>query len=82
MGSFVKRRLNLERGAKAPILDQYDFLIGAFLLTGLLFPDWVYAQYLQGGQLLALLFLLLITPVLHRVVNIIGYKMGQKDVPW
>jgi CDP-2,3-bis-(O-geranylgeranyl)-sn-glycerol synthase len=82
LGSFIKRRMNLERGAKAPILDQYDFLIGAFLVTGLLFPGWVYAQYIEGGQILALVFLLLITPVLHRVVNVIGYKMGQKDVPW
>lgn len=82
LGSFVKRRLSLERGAKAPILDQYDFLIGAFLVVGLLFPGWVYAQYIEGGQILALVFLLVITPILHRVVNVIGYKMGQKDVPW
>jgi len=82
LGSFVKRRLNLERGAKAPILDQYDFFIGAFLVVGIINLGWLYDQYFQGWQLMALIFVLFITPVLHRVVNIIGYKLGQKDVPW
>src|SRR3989337_1063347 len=40
LGAFVKRRLGLERGAKAPGLDQYDFLIGTFLLLLLLARDW------------------------------------------
>jgi CDP-2,3-bis-(O-geranylgeranyl)-sn-glycerol synthase len=29
-----------------------------------------------------LLAVLIITPVLHRGVNIIGYKLGLKKVPW
>jgi len=82
MGSFIKRRLGIERGKKAPILDQYDFVIGAFLLTSLFFPRWVYNTYIEGWHILALIFLLIITLLLHRVMNIIGYKAGLKDVPW
>ena len=82
MGSFIKRRLDFERGSNVPILDQYDFLIGALLLVGIANFTWLYNQYFQGWQLLALIFILAITPVLHRVVNIIGYRLGQKEVPW
>jgi len=82
MGSFIKRRLGIERGMKAPILDQYDFLIGAFLLTALFNWNWVYSTYIEGWNILALIFLLLITLLLHRVMNIIGYKAGLKKEPW
>jgi CDP-2,3-bis-(O-geranylgeranyl)-sn-glycerol synthase len=82
MGSFIKRRLGIERGKKAPILDQYDFLIGAFLVTALFYPYWVYETYIEGWHILALIFLLIVTLLLHRAMNIIGYKAGLKDVPW
>lgn len=80
--AFIKRRIGLERGAKAPILDQYDFLIGAFLLTALFHPAWVYAHYIEGFHILALIFLLLIMFGVHRIMNIIGYKAGLKKEPW
>jgi CDP-diglyceride synthetase len=82
LGSFIKRRLDIQRGQKAPILDQFDFVIGAFLLTALVFPHWVFDNYIGGWHIAALIFVLLITLVLHRVMNIIGYKTGLKDVPW
>jgi len=82
MGSFAKRRLDLNRGAKAPILDQYNFLVAALLLALLFFPDWTLDHYVRGDGILALLLLLLVVPLLHRGVNIIGYKMGKKNVPW
>jgi len=82
MGSFIKRRLGIERGMKAPILDQYDFLIGAFLLTALFNWRWVCNTYIEGWNILALIFLLLITLLLHRAMNIIGYKAGLKKEPW
>lgn len=80
-GSFLKRRLDLPRGARFPVLDQYDFLIGAFALA-LLHGDWFYRSFLEGDSLLALAVLLVAVPLLHRAVNIVGYKMGKKDVPW
>ena len=81
-GAFIKRRLGMERGQKAPILDQYDFVIGAFLVTALFFPDWVYANYIEGWHIAALIFLIVIMFAVHRLVNIAAYKMGFKKEPW
>ncbi len=80
--AFIKRRLGLERGQKAPILDQYDFVIGAFLLTSLFYPEWVYANFIEGWHIAALIFILVIMFAIHRCANIIGYKMGLKKEPW
>ncbi len=82
LGAFVKRRLGLPRGAKAPGLDQYDFLLGAFLLLLLFAPGWWLARYWTGEAVWGLLFVIVITPVLHRAVNIVGYRMGKKHEPW
>ena len=83
-GSFVKRRMGLERGQKAPILDQFDFLIGAFLLTAVFNWEWLYNTYLSMDEwhILALFLLLIVTLILHRAMNIIGYRMGKKKEPW
>ena len=81
-GSFIKRRLNVERGAKMPVLDQYDFLIGALVLILIFYPDWFLSNYWDGNGWIALLTLLVAVPLLHRGVNIIGYRMGKKEVPW
>ncbi|MDR2698413.1 MAG: CDP-2,3-bis-(O-geranylgeranyl)-sn-glycerol synthase [Candidatus Methanoplasma sp.] len=82
MGAFIKRRLGMERGQKAPVLDQYDFVLGAFLVTALFFPDWVYSTYIEGWHITALIFILALMFVIHRGVNIIGYKCGFKKEPW
>ncbi len=81
-GAFIKRRLGMERGQKAPFLDEYDFVVGAFLLTALFFPDWMYATYIKGYHIAALIFIVVIMYLIHRVVNIIGYKAGLKKEPW
>lgn len=80
--AFIKRRLGMERGQKAPVLDQYDFVAGAMLLTALFFPDWIYATYIEGWHIAALVFLIAIMFLIHRSVNILGYKMGLKKEPW
>ena len=81
-GAFIKRRLGMERGQKAPILDQYDFVAGAFLLTLAFFPNFIISNYFEGWHIAAFVFVLLITFFLHRSVNIIGYMMGVKKEPW
>ena len=81
-GSFIKRRIGKDRGAKAPVLDQYNFVIGAFLLALLLAPEWILDHYFRENGIYGLILLLVVVPLLHRGVNIIGYKMGKKDVPW
>lgn len=82
VGSFVKRRLGVDRGRKAPVLDQYNFVIGAVLLVLLVSPGWFLGHFLEGNGYWGLLLFLVVVPVLHRSVNIIGYKLGKKDVPW
>ncbi len=76
--SFFKRRLNKERGAEWTLADQYDFVLGAFVMLLLFQYAWVVTTITP----LILLWIVLITPLLHRVVNIIGYLTGVKDVPW
>ncbi|MCU0861251.1 MAG: CDP-2,3-bis-(O-geranylgeranyl)-sn-glycerol synthase [Methanomassiliicoccales archaeon] len=81
-GAFIKRRMGLERGAKAAGLDQYDFVVGAMLLTLLLFPEWFLSIYVEGNGIFALVALLVAVPVIHRLVNIIGFRKGLKKEPW
>jgi CDP-2,3-bis-(O-geranylgeranyl)-sn-glycerol synthase len=71
-GAFVKRRCGLERGRPAPLLDQEDFVIGAFFFASFavaLKADWF-----------VLLFVL--TPVLHLIANGIAFLIKLKKEPW
>ncbi|GAB6148299.1 CDP-2,3-bis-(O-geranylgeranyl)-sn-glycerol synthase [Stetteria hydrogenophila] len=72
-GSFIKRRLGLERGQPAPLLDQLDFYAAATL-----------GLYLAGARLSlgAVLALAVVTLALHRATNYAAYKLGLKDVPY
>ena len=80
-GAFVKRRMHLPRGAKASGLDQYDFVVGG-LLVSLLIPSWSVPRFFSGDALLGLLAIIVITPALHRAVNLVGFRMGKKHEPW
>jgi CDP-2,3-bis-(O-geranylgeranyl)-sn-glycerol synthase len=76
--SFFKRRLHMERGQKWLLVDQYDFLIGAFLF--LIIADW--SWMIKNITIPTCIVIIIMTPLLHRAVNMIGYKLGFKDVPW
>jgi len=80
-GAFIKRRRRLPRGAKARGLDQYDFVVGA-LLVSLVIPSWSVPRFFSGDALLGLVAIIVITPALHRAVNLLGYRMGKKHEPW
>jgi CDP-2,3-bis-(O-geranylgeranyl)-sn-glycerol synthase len=80
-GAFLKRRMHKPRGAKAPVLDPYDFVVGALLLS-LTIPWWSVPRFFSGDALLGLLAIILITPALHRAVNVIGFRIGRKREPW
>lgn len=71
-GSFIKRRLKLKRGADVPLLDQWNFIIGAV----------VFAMWFTDITVWMLLIMLLITPLIHRIANIIAYKIKIKKEPW
>jgi CDP-2,3-bis-(O-geranylgeranyl)-sn-glycerol synthase len=72
MGSFIKRRLGIERGGALPGLDQLGFVIIALLLASPVeVPSW---------QVIVAIFL--ITPALHLATNFIAYKLGLKSRPY
>jgi CDP-2,3-bis-(O-geranylgeranyl)-sn-glycerol synthase len=81
-GAFIKRRRGMSRGQKAPVLDQYDSIVGALLLTLLVFPDWTLRTLVLEDAWVSLLAVIVAAPLLHRSVNIIGYKAGLKREPW
>lgn len=81
-GAFIKRKLGMERGQKAPILDQYDFVAGSFLLTFAFYPNFIINTYFEGAHIAAFIFIILVTFIIHRTVNIIGYKLHVKNEPW
>jgi CDP-2,3-bis-(O-geranylgeranyl)-sn-glycerol synthase len=76
--SFIKRRLGKNRGDAWPIADQYDLVVGAFALMLIFDPAWL----LTNITLPVLIVILILTPILHRAVNIIGYLGGVKKEPW
>ena len=78
--SFIKRRSQLKRGDKSPLLDMFDFIGMALILSFIFANDWLMSWILEGY--VPLFTLLVATPILHRGVNIIGYKLGVKNEPW
>ena len=70
--SFFKRRFNHKPGSKWFPWDQIDFILGAFLVVSMIVR--VNIQFL--------VFLVIVTPILHKTVNWVGWKLGLKDVPW
>jgi CDP-2,3-bis-(O-geranylgeranyl)-sn-glycerol synthase len=76
--SYFKRRLGRERGAPWLIADQYDLVAGAFALV-LIFD---YPWFISTVTLPILVIILIITPILHKTVNVIGYLIRVKEVPW
>ena len=72
IGSFTKRRLKMKRGDNAGLLDQMDFITASLIV----------ASFFQPFTLAQVILILVSTPLIHRVSNIIGYKLKLKSVPW
>ncbi len=75
-GSFFKRRLGFERGARFPFVDQLTFLVFALAFASLTKAFWVLFGILE------VILAFIITPLLHLGINFLAYKMKLKDVPW
>lgn len=73
LGSFIKRRMGWESGRSVPVLDQYGFfvfaLVFAFWLGNL--PTWY-----------GLIFITVLTGILHMLTNIGAHRLKLKKVPW
>jgi len=78
VASFIKRRLGLKRGAPLPLVDQLDFVCGAWLLLFLFARDW----FIEAFSLDVIVAVIIITPLLHLLTNYVGFKIGKKKVPW
>jgi CDP-2,3-bis-(O-geranylgeranyl)-sn-glycerol synthase len=76
--SFIKRRLNLKRGAMFPVADQLDFVLGAWLFTFIFAPVWFKTYF----SILIIVTVLVITPTLHIATNLFGYLIRVKKEPW
>ncbi|MCS7368326.1 MAG: CDP-2,3-bis-(O-geranylgeranyl)-sn-glycerol synthase [archaeon GBS-70-058] len=72
MGSFIKRRLNIERGKPAPLLDQVMFILVAIILS----------YRFETYTLKDIIIIVAITVPLHIATNRIAYFLGIKKVPW
>ena len=71
-GSFLKRRLGISRGNPAPLLDQLDFLAGALLFSSVMVSlklEWI-------------VILVIITPVIHVIASMVGFRARIKRNPW
>jgi CDP-2,3-bis-(O-geranylgeranyl)-sn-glycerol synthase len=79
LGSFIKRRMGFGRGEKVTLLDQFTFVLFAWLLLLVFYPQWFFTHFLN---IPSVVMVLVVTPLLHRGINIVGYKLGKKKVPW
>jgi CDP-2,3-bis-(O-geranylgeranyl)-sn-glycerol synthase len=70
LGSFLKRRLGINRGQPAPILDQIDFLIVALLFSSLV------VKFDLGFIIISIV----LTLIIHLIANTGAYVLGIKDV--
>jgi CDP-2,3-bis-(O-geranylgeranyl)-sn-glycerol synthase len=82
-GSFIKRRLGKRRegseSSEAPLIDTLPFAICTFAMGLLLFPS---ALVGNSNLIQPMFWLLILTPVIHRLTNIFGYWVGLKEVPY
>jgi CDP-2,3-bis-(O-geranylgeranyl)-sn-glycerol synthase len=70
--SFVKRRLNFEPGKPFVPLDQTDFVIGALIFT---YP-------LVALSLDKIILILLISFILHMIMNHLAFYSGVRKEKW
>ena len=82
-GSFVKRRRGMRRegdiSSKAPLLDTVPFAIMVFLCGQIFLGSSLLSD---SDLILPMIVIVVITPILHRSFNLIGYYIGWKDVPY
>ena len=77
LGSFVKRRLALERGGPFPFFDQLGFVILSLAFASIAAPQVGYSVGANG-----FLFLLFLSYGSHVVFNQLAFRLGLKSVPW
>lgn len=79
LGSFVKRRLGLQSGARGLVIDQLPFVLLPIGVGVLVDPALFWTTF---GNWMGVLWLLVFTLGLHVAFNWVGYWVGLKKVPW
>jgi len=72
-GSFIKRRLDIKPGSSVPLMDQYLFLVFALAFA---------VPFGHFPSLYGLLFIVILTGILHLATNKAAYMLKLKKVPW
>ncbi|MFX0031187.1 MAG: CDP-archaeol synthase [Promethearchaeota archaeon] len=80
IGSFFKRRLNIQSGAPFWIIDQLDFVSFAILFAAI--PALIIPGLYLAPDIFIIIFLLILTPSVSIIANTVAYITGLKDVPW
>lgn len=70
--SFFKRRLSIPPGKPWFPFDQLDFVVGALLAV-----SFIYTPPLQH-----IVLIIILTPPLHLLTNVLAYTAGLKKVWW
>lgn len=73
-GSFIKRRMGMKRSQPSLILDQLFFFIFALLFVVPILPSILSIE--------GIIFLFILTYVLHVLFNFAANRLGLKNVPW
>ncbi|MDT7892232.1 MAG: CDP-2,3-bis-(O-geranylgeranyl)-sn-glycerol synthase [Thermoproteota archaeon] len=73
LGSFIKRRIGIERGEMLPIFDQTGFLIFAIFFRSLVLGPLPYDF---------VIYVFMITFIVHIFTNVSAFKMGLKKKPY
>lgn len=73
-GSFIKRRWGMARGRPSVIMDQLMFFIFALLFAYPLAPHILTME--------SVLFLAVLTYLVHVAANVLAHRLGLKSVPW
>ncbi|OPY29062.1 MAG: hypothetical protein A4E28_01108 [Methanocella sp. PtaU1.Bin125] len=76
--SFFKRRLGIPGGARWPVADQLDFVLGAWVLCFMVSPGWFAACFTPA----VMLVIIIMTFPLQYFHNVIAVALGKKKVRW
>ena len=79
LGSFLKRRLGRDSGARTLILDQLPFVLVPVLVGLAVFPATFVPAFWNWEGVIWLAFF---TLGFHALFNWFGYMLGLKKVPW
>jgi CDP-2,3-bis-(O-geranylgeranyl)-sn-glycerol synthase len=86
--SFIKRQKGKKRGEKWIPFDQLDFIMGAFVFT---YVTCIVIEKVGGSSqnwfsssfsVWHIIFLIIFTPFIHYIANVIGHSIKLKKVPW